>query len=88
MDQQKGSSEKNTIFISSLNAIIDDLTKLLQQYKDAQLSFASDIYSSGNGEIFEPEGRMESYQDELREIINMFETQIAHLNKVKQQLKP
>ena len=87
MEQQRGDSEKNTIFISSLNAVIDDLTKVLKQYKDAQLAFASDIYTSGNGEVFEQEGRMAGYQDELREVIAMFEKQIETLKAVRRELR-
>lgn len=88
MKNEQGSPEKNTIFISTLNAVIDDLQRVLDKYKDAQLAFATDIYSSGNGDIFERDGRMDYYQDEVREMISLLEKQIENLKVVRRQIKP
>lgn len=78
--------EKNTVFLSSLNVLIDELNRLVDEYKKAQLSFAHDIYTSGNAEVFDPHGRLQNYQDELKVIVDKLELQLNGLKEVQKDL--
>lgn len=78
--------EKITVFLSSLNVHIDELKRLVGEYKEVQLTFAHDIYSSGNAEVFDPNGRLQNYQDELKVILDKLELQLAGLKEVRDNL--
>lgn len=78
--------EKSTVFLSSLNVLIDELNRLVREYKEAQLSFAHDIYTSGNAEVFDPHGRLQNYQDELKAIVDKLELQLKGLKEVRNDL--
>lgn len=75
--------ERNTVFLSSLNVLIDELNRLVGEYKKAQLAFAHDIYTSGNAKVFDPEGKLQGYQDGLKIILDKLELQLKGLKDVR-----
>lgn len=85
-DSKKDQKVKHVMLISSLNAIIDQLPVVVKAYKDAQLNFATAIYESDNAAIFDRSGSLPNYENEIVEILGLFQQQLESLQATRDRL--
>lgn len=85
-DSKKDQKVKHVMLISSLNAIIDQLPVVVKAYKDAQLNFATAIYESDNAAIFDRSGSLPDYENEIVEILGLFQQQLESLQAARDRL--
>lgn len=85
-DSKEDQKTKHLMLISSLNAIIDQLPVVVKAYKDAQLNFATAIYESDNAAIFDRLGNLPDYENEIVEILALFQQQLESLQAARDRL--
>lgn len=85
-DSKKDQKVKHVMLISSLNAIIDQLPVIVKAYKDAQLNFATAIYESDNASIFDRSGNLPDYENEIVDILDLFNSQLNSLLAAREKL--
>ncbi|GAA0894762.1 hypothetical protein GCM10009122_44430 [Fulvivirga kasyanovii] len=85
-DSKEDQKTKHLMLISSLNAIIDQLPVVVKAYKDAQLNFATAIYESDNAAIFDRSGNLPDYENEIVEILALFQQQLESLQAARDRL--
>lgn len=78
---------RDIIFLSNINMAIDDLQRIIANYTEAQLKFSAGVYESGNGDVFESNGCLDTYQQEIRDILDLLQKQLEYLQRVRQDLK-
>lgn len=78
---------REAVFLFSVNVLINGLSSVLYEYRQADLSFAQSTGSKGGATVADINRKLAHYQSQLNEIMDKLEAKSEDLQRVRVRLK-